>query len=74
MYLFICVVYVQSFYKIFRFRVLNYNNLSGILKKKDYFINKGLNKFKEVRTFFNNILNSSKLNKNNKKNISQIFK
>lgn len=71
MYLFISVVYVQSFYKIFRFRLLNYNILSEILKNKDYYLNKCLNKFKEIRKFFTNSTQSFKFNKSDN-NINKV--
>ena len=56
MYVFISVVYVQNFYKIFRFRLLNYNILSNFLKDKDNNINKNFDKFKKVRKIFNKIV------------------
>lgn len=73
MYVLISVVYVQSIYKVFRLRLLNYKVLSIILKKQDYSINNFLDIFKEIRNFLFNILKSFKLTKNNNQKVIKCF-
>jgi hypothetical protein len=73
MYVLISVVYVQSIYKVFRLRLLNYKVLSIILKKQDYSINNFLDLFKEIRNFLFNILKSFKLTKNNNQKVIKCF-
>jgi len=73
MYVLISVVYVQSFYKVFRLRLLNYKVLSIILKKQDYSINNFLDIFKEIRNFLFSIFKYFKLTKNNNQKVIKCF-
>lgn len=73
MYVLISVIYVQSFYKVFRLRLLNYKVLSIVLKKQDYSINNVLAIFKEIRIFLFNIFKSFKLTKNNNQKVIKCF-
>lgn len=63
MYFLISVVYVQSFYKVFRLRLLNYKVLSIIVKKQDYSINNFLDNLRDLRIFLGNLFKSLKLTK-----------
>jgi hypothetical protein len=71
MYIFISIVYVQSFYKVLRLRLLNYKFLSNIIKKQDYSTYKILDIFKEIKKFLFNNFKSFKIKiiKNSNQNL-----
>ncbi len=73
MYSIISVIYVQSFYKVLRLRLLNFKILNITLKEQDFFINKFINKFKEFFKMLFNIVKFYKLKKNGNKKIRKCF-
>ena len=69
MYFGLSIIYVQSFYKILRIRLLGYNNFNNFLTNKDYFINKNFEILKEIFLKKTGILKMYKFTKNNPKKI-----
>lgn len=73
MYLLVSVIYVQSFYKIFRLRLLNYKSLNIVVKKQDYSSNNFFEFLKDIFKSFIDNFKYFKLTKNTNQKIIKCF-
>lgn len=70
MYVIISVIFVQSFYKVFRLRLFIYKNFSSFVINQDYFINKICNLLKKIYLIKRNTFKVYKFKNINQKEIN----